>query len=137
MPSSRRTESTVEPHEGCLERACECVQAELAAAEKGRDYYSRRLAEARDFYCSPCGRYEPCDQCAPRNAVPCPHCGPLHDRVCRHPDGTIDKSPWTNAERDALRERIKRESPATVFAPSTAQMQDRFGARNRADGKRP
>jgi hypothetical protein len=33
-----------EPHEGCLERACECVQADLAAAEKGRHYYSEQYA---------------------------------------------------------------------------------------------
>lgn len=45
--------SDTESHEGCLERACECVQADLAAAEKGRDYYSGQYAvtaRQRDEY---------------------------------------------------------------------------------------
>jgi diadenosine tetraphosphatase ApaH/serine/threonine PP2A family protein phosphatase len=63
----------------------------------------------------------------------CPHCGALHDRVCRQPDGSIDRTPWTRAERDQWREQARREDPSIQFAPSSAQMQERFGERNRRD----
>jgi hypothetical protein len=63
----------------------------------------------------------------------CPHCGTLHDRVCRHPNGSIDRTPWTPDERDAWRAQIKRDHPAVEFALSTAQTQARFGDRNRRD----
>jgi hypothetical protein len=63
----------------------------------------------------------------------CPHCGPLHDHVCRNPDGSIDKTAWTRAERDAWRDQARRDDPSITFAPSSAQMQERFGARNRED----
>lgn len=61
----------------------------------------------------------------------CPHCGLWHDgRVIAR---CLDNDPWTDGERDAHREQLRRRYPAITFAPSTAQMQDRFGARNRAD----
>jgi hypothetical protein len=61
----------------------------------------------------------------------CPHCKLWHDgKVIAH---CLDNDRWTRVERDELREQIKRRSPGIRFAPSTARMQDRFGARNRAD----
>ena len=65
------------------------------------------------------------------DTIPCPHCGepsftrPAH--VC------ADKEPWTQEERDEWRTIARRLDPRIQFAPSTAVMQDRFGARNRAD----
>jgi hypothetical protein len=63
----------------------------------------------------------------------CPHCGPLHDAVCRNPDGSIDRTPWTREERDAWRVQARLRSPSIMFAPSSAQFQERFGDRNRRD----
>jgi hypothetical protein len=61
----------------------------------------------------------------------CPHCKLIHDgRVITH---CFDTRRWTRAERDELRRQMRQRSPSIQFAPSTAQMQDRFGARNRAD----
>lgn len=64
----------------------------------------------------------------------CPHCGLIHGE-----DGVFycpDKRRWTQQERDELRAQLRRRNPAIQFAPSSAQMQDRFGARNRADALR-
>ncbi len=62
----------------------------------------------------------------------CPHCLVEYDydnevHVC------ADREAWTQAERDERRAQAKRRHPALVYAPSTAQMQARFGARNRED----
>jgi hypothetical protein len=61
----------------------------------------------------------------------CPHCKLWHDgKVITH---CLDSDRWTRAERDELREQLKRRHPAIRFSPSTARLQDLFGARNRAD----
>ncbi len=61
----------------------------------------------------------------------CPHCKLWHDgKIITH---CLDRDRWTHAERDVWRARAKRIDPGIQFAPSTAVMQDRFGARNRAD----
>jgi hypothetical protein len=63
----------------------------------------------------------------------CPHCKLWHDgRIITR---CLDDDRWTKAERDELREQMKRRDPAIRFAPSTARMQDLFGARNRADAQ--
>lgn len=72
-----------------------------------------------------------------RGTPPCPHCGPLHDGVCRRPDGSIDTDPWTREERDKFREDTRRILPAVMFAPSSEHMQERFGERNRLDKLAP
>lgn len=66
-------------------------------------------------------------------SVECPHCGPLHDRVCRNPDGTVDRTPWSTAQRDEWRDRARRLNPGMRFAPSSANFQARFGKRNREE----
>jgi hypothetical protein len=58
----------------------------------------------------------------------CPHCGePLGGHVC------ADRERWTNRERDEMRAIIRHLHPTVLFAPSSAQMADRFGERNRRD----
>jgi hypothetical protein len=58
----------------------------------------------------------------------CPHCDePWGGHVC------ADTEPWTQAEKDEARRIMRYLDPRIQFAPSTAVMQDRFGARNRAD----
>lgn len=58
----------------------------------------------------------------------CPHCGELlAGHVC------ADRDPWTREERDEMRAIFRRLLPAVTFAPSTARMQELFGARNRAE----
>lgn len=64
----------------------------------------------------------------------CPHCGDVHDG--RLSVMCSDTRRWTQAERDELRASLRARSPAIMFAPSTAHMQARFGARNRADARR-
>ena len=59
----------------------------------------------------------------------CPRCRLWHDgKVITH---CPDKERWTQAERDELRRRFRRDG--IPLAPSTEQIQARFGARNRAD----
>lgn len=58
----------------------------------------------------------------------CPHCGdPLGGHVC------ADRNGWAQVEKDEMREIIRRLNPAVTFAPSTARMQELFGARNRQE----
>jgi hypothetical protein len=64
----------------------------------------------------------------------CPHCGDVHDG--RLSFMCADTHRWTQQERDELRASLRRRYPSITFAPSTAVMQDRFGARNRADAER-
>lgn len=59
----------------------------------------------------------------------CPHCALDHDVVKMCPD----RGSWTQDERDARRAQLRRRYPWIVFAPTTAEMQDRFGARNRQE----
>lgn len=65
-------------------------------------------------------------------SFPCPHCTIDH-RAPGNPPYCPDTRRWTTAERDAWRAQARRENPGIAFAPSTAQLAARFGARNRAD----
>jgi hypothetical protein len=53
--------------------------------------------------------------------------------MCRNEDGTVDRLPWTQAERDERDRALQRRNPRLVFSPSTAQIQALFGDRNRRD----
>lgn len=64
----------------------------------------------------------------------CPHCGDVHDG--RLSVMCADTIRWTQQERDELRASLRARYPSITFAPSAAHMQDRFGARNRADAQR-
>lgn len=60
----------------------------------------------------------------------CPHCGVQYDKgvhLCK------DHDRWTREERDEWRRIARILTPTIQFSPSTAVLQNRFGARNRAD----
>lgn len=63
----------------------------------------------------------------------CPHCGADHSKPPRH---CLDTNRWTQAERDEWLRRAKLIEPGIRLAPSTREMADRFGERNRLDRER-
>lgn len=125
MGSSRPHEGPCRVEQGsanALQIACNGMQTS-APSQRPDPWERERTGSTRE-------QIDPERQLAPL----CPHCRLWHDgRIIRF---CPDRRKWTQAERDALRAIVRRRNPSLQFAPSTAQMQARFGARNRADAER-
>lgn len=65
-------------------------------------------------------------------SVDCPHCGGSYDhRKDRGVKAHVcaDQDRWTQAERDQWLTQTRERSPASLFAPSSRSMAERFGGR--------